>query len=215
MPTLLTFGDSNTHGTLPIEFEGQRRRLSPNLRWPGRVCTELGPEWTLIEEGLPGRTICRSDHEMGPHMDGRLGLFIALESHGPIDILTIMLGTNDLKAQFDVSVDTISQDIAALLEIALSVEMQERHGGFDILLICPPPVLERGFLADKFAGGAAKSAQLADALRVVAKAHTVEFLNAGDFITSSSIDGIHFDAEMHDRLGQAVATSLRTLINPG
>ena len=54
MPTLLTFGDSNTHGTLPIKVEGQRERLGPNARWPGITAATLGPEWTLVEEGLPG-----------------------------------------------------------------------------------------------------------------------------------------------------------------
>ena len=44
---------------------------------------------------LPGRTTCLPDPVMGAHMDGVVGLRIALESNGPIDLLTIMLGTND------------------------------------------------------------------------------------------------------------------------
>ena len=144
MPILLTFGDSNTHGTLPIRQEDVRERLGPTLRWP-RICVQnLGVRWSVVEEGLPGRTTCRADPDMGEHMDGRIGLRIALESHGPIDFLTIMLGTNDLKAKFDIGPDNIAADVGGLLDIALSDPMQARHRRFRILLICTPPLLERG-----------------------------------------------------------------------
>ena len=86
MRTLLTYGDSNTHGTLPIRQEDVRERLGRADRWPGVCVQNLGVKWSLVEEGLPGRTTCRSDPEMGAHMDGRLGLFIALGRIGPPDL---------------------------------------------------------------------------------------------------------------------------------
>lgn len=208
MPTLLTFGDSNTHGSLPIEFEGQRRRLGAEARWPGVALAELGADWQLIEEGLPGRTTCHSDPDMGAHMDGGAGLNIALESHGPIDFMTMMLGTNDLKSFFDRSARQITDDLAALLDVAQSEEMQERHGGFAILLICPPAILEQGVIADKFGGGRAKSLEMPALYGEAAAARGLGFLDAGTVIQSSSIDGIHFGAEMHRALGQAVAGAL-------
>ncbi len=108
MPALLTFGDSNTNGVLPIRIEGERRRLGPADRWPGVALAALGEGWSLAEEGLPGRTTAHPDAEMGPHMDGRVGLMIALETHWPIDVMTLMLGTNDLKVQFDVTPERIA-----------------------------------------------------------------------------------------------------------
>ena len=99
MPTIMTFGDSNTHGTPPIVTRGLYARFPAGVRWPTVMAASLGPDWHLVEEGLPGRTTCFSDPLMGPYMDGPTGLRIALESHGPLDVLTIMLGTNDTKPQ--------------------------------------------------------------------------------------------------------------------
>ncbi len=178
-------------------------------RWPGICLQNLGVNWTLVEEGLPGRTTRWPDPEMGPHMDGRVGLFIALESHGPIDFMTLMLGTNDLKAKFEVGPEQISQDVGTLLDIALSDEMQERHNDFKVLLICPPPILEQGVIAEQFIGGREKSLELSKAYADVAKARGVAFLDAGTVIQSSPVDGIHFGAEMHAKLGDAVAGALR------
>jgi lysophospholipase L1-like esterase len=211
MPSVLMFGDSNTHGSMPIEDMEVRLRHGSDARWPGIALAALGDDWTMIEEGLPGRTTCHPDDEMGPHMDGRVGLFIALESHGPIDFMTLMLGTNDLKHKFDRTPQQIAADAGTLLEIALSDEMQQRHGGFDILLICPPPILEQGVIADMFVGGRLKSLELAKCYCALAETQGVALLNAGDIIESSPVDGIHFDAEMHEKLGGAVAARLKKM----
>jgi len=209
---VLAFGDSNTYGTCPITDPVLRRRYAPHLRWPGVSLDILGAEWTLVEEGLPGRTTAHPDPEMGPHMDGRVGLAIALQSHGPIDIMTLMLGTNDLKFHFGQTAEQIASNASFLLDMAKSEEMQERHNGFRILLICPPPILECGEIAGKFAGGRAKSLLLADAFAAVAHAYDVTFLNAGDVIESSATDGVHLEQDMHQRLGETVAQRLRSMV---
>ena len=209
MPTLLTFGDSNTHGTPAIsDLILRDPRFGLGVRWPTVCAAALGPEWTLVEEGLPGRTAQFPDPVMGDHMDGRTGLKIALASHGPIDWLTIMLGTNDVKARFGASPETITGGIAALLDIALGVEAQDRHGGFDILLICPPPVEEVGVLAGEFFGGGEKARALPLLYRALAEARGIRFLDAGQHISVSPVDGIHYDADAHDTLGRAVAAAL-------
>lgn len=151
--TLLCFGDSNTHGSPPLARLGEPyRRYDAATRWPQVALRHLGAGWSLVEEGLPGRTAQFADPLMGDHMDGRAGLKIALQSHGPIDALTIMLGTNDLKTMFGATPEAVTGGIAALLMIALSEEMQTRHGGFRVLLLCPPPVQEAGCLAGMFWG---------------------------------------------------------------
>ena len=212
MPSLLTYGDSNTYGTLPIEYDGHRARLGPQDRWPGVTRKQLGPEWDIIEHGLPGRTTQYPDAEMGPHMDGRIGLFIALESHGPLDILSIMLGTNDTKTAFGNSPADIAGGIDTLLSIALSDEMQDRHGGLDVLLICPPAVIETGELAPQFIGGHEKSLALPDLYGALADRHDVDFLNAGALIQSSPVDGVHFGADQHAILGKAVARAVQGMM---
>jgi lysophospholipase L1-like esterase len=209
--TLLCFGDSNTHGTPPIVTRGEAyRRFGADTRWP-RVVASLLPDWEIAEEGLPGRTAQFPDPVMGAHMDGREGLKIALQSHGPIDALIIMLGTNDTKTRFGASPEKITAGIAGLLDIAMSLEMQARHGDFHILLICPPPVLEQGPIRSDFTGAREVSLRLPELYAALAEVRGVEFLDAGSVIEVSPVDGIHFEAAAHLRLGAAVAEAVSRL----
>lgn len=211
MPNLLCFGDSNTWGCPPMEADGAvSGRMGPDLRWPGVALAELGGDWTLVEEGLPGRTTRHPCALHGPHMDGRIGLFIALQSHGPIDAMTLMLGTNDLKSQFEMDGPGIARDLGMLLDICYSNEMQDRHDGFEVLLIAPPAVMVRGYPADQFEGAEARQDGMVEAIRAEADARDVAFLDAGAHIASSDLDGIHFGPGAHGVLGRAVAAEIMT-----
>jgi len=209
--TLLTYGDSNTHGTPPIITPGLYARYGPADRWPTVAAGVLGPGWSLVEEGLPGRTTGLEDPIMGAHMNGQAGLRMALESHGPVDVLTIMLGTNDLKTRFAPSVAKITGGATGLLDIALSEPMQTRHGGFKVLLICPPPVVETGPIRDQFWGAEAVGPHLADSYRALATARSVGFFDAGSVIKVSAQDGIHYEPAAHRALGAALAQVIATL----
>jgi lysophospholipase L1-like esterase len=211
MPFLLTFGDSNTHGTPPIVERGAYFRFGPDVRWPQVCFRALGQGWELAEEGLPGRTAQFPDLVMGAHMNGQDGLKIALQSHGPVDVLTIMLGTNDVKARFSASPEIVTAGIAGLVDLALGLEMQERHGGFKVLLICPPPVQEVGPIAGEFLGAADRSQGLAARYKALAEARGIGFFDAGSVISVSPQDGIHFEPEAHRTLGLAVADAVRSL----
>lgn len=211
MPVLLCFGDSNTHGTPPIVTRGVYQRFGPDQRWPRLAQRALGADWELVEEGLPGRTAQFDDPVMGSHMNGREGLKMALQSHGPIDVMTLMLGTNDVKTRFVASPQGVVAGIAGLLDIALGDEMQTRHGGFKLLLICPPPVVETGPIAGEFIGGAAVSQALPPLYAALAKARGIGFLDAGQVIQVSPVDGIHYDPEAHAVLAAAVARAVAAL----
>lgn len=207
MTVMLCFGDSNTHGTPPMQVAVEYNRFGADVRWPTLTARELG--WELVEEGLPGRTAQFDDAVMGPHMNGQPGLKIALQSHGPIDHLVIMLGTNDVKARFGASPELITGGIAALLDIAQSSELQARHGGFKILLICPPPVLEQGPIADQFYGGRRRALELPPLFKALADVRGIGYLDAGQVIEVSPQDGVHFEAAAHAVLARAVAAALR------
>src|SRR5262245_18689824 len=100
MPTVLCYGDSNTHGTPPMSDMADQGRYPADQRWTGVLRRELGAGWTMIEEGLPGRTTVHDDPIEGVHKNGRRYLLPCLESHRPLDAIVLMLGTNDLKARF-------------------------------------------------------------------------------------------------------------------
>jgi len=190
---------------------GLYQRYDAATRWPTRVAQALGRDWHLAEEGLPGRTTVFSDPLMGDHMQGALGLKIALQSHGPLDYMTLMLGTNDVKARFGAAPEQITAGIASLVDLALGPEMAARHPGLKILLICPPPVQEVGPLTGEFIGGTAKSCALPTLYAAYAKARGLGFLDAGPILSTSPTDGIHFAPEGHAALAQAVTTALKRL----
>lgn len=208
MPRLLCFGDSNTYGMPPIETRPAYGRFDAATRWPTRLVATLGPDWELAEEGLPGRTTQFPDALMGDHMDARTGLKIALQSHGPLDWLTIMLGTNDVKTRFGATPGKIVAGMAGLVDFALSLDMAARHPALRILLIAPAPVLETGTLRGEFIGGAAKSRSLAPLIAGLAQARGCAFLDAGQVVQVSPVDGVHLAADGHAALAAAVAAML-------
>lgn len=213
MPTLLAFGDSNTHGTPPLTRRGVSDRYGTDVRWPSVTAAVLGPDWTVVDEGLPGRTTQFDDPVMGAHMNGQVGLRIALQSHGPIDVLSIMLGTNDAKTRFAPTPQRVAAGMAGLLDIALSEEMQNRHGGFAVLLVCPPAVVETGILAGEFMGAAELFRDLPARYATLAQGRGAGYLDAGGIIAVSDTDGVHLEPDAHLALGRAIAGGVRALVD--
>jgi lysophospholipase L1-like esterase len=205
---LLAFGDSNTHGTRPMPAPGVLDRHPPGQRWPDVAAAALGPGWQLLAEGQPGRTTCHDDPIEGAHKNGRSVLPALLETHRPVDVVAIMLGTNDLKARYGVP----PVDIALGVEkLALAVRAGNAGPGGAapaVLLIAPVPITESGCLAEVFAGGAAKSLALAAAIERVAVRLGLPFLDAGRHAAVDPTDGVHLDAAAHRGLGAAVAAAV-------
>ena len=157
---VLCYGDSNTHGTAPMTSLEDRRRLGRSERWPGVLAAELGAGWHVIEEGLPGRTTVHPDPVEGEWKNGLAVLPAILDSHFPIDLVVLMLGTNDLKPRFQVPPVQIATSIERLLRTIRHSEAGPGGSAPRVLLVAPAPVVEEGSLAEVFAGGPAR-AQLA------------------------------------------------------
>jgi lysophospholipase L1-like esterase len=212
MKTLVCYGDSNTHGSLPQSNPNVRVRLGPRERWPGIVRQRLGDGWYVAEEGLGGRTTCLDDDIDGAHKNGMRGLLIALETHRPVDLVVLMLGTNDLKVRFAMTAVDIARANAVLVERIRASTMNGRDGkGPNVLLVAPPPVLEIGQQVEVRAGGAAKSLRFGKLFREVADMYGIPFLDAGTIIEPSTIDGVHFEAPAHATLGNAIADKILSL----
>lgn len=205
---LLCFGDSNTHGTAPMHGLHDLGRLGRDARWPRRMAQALGPGWEVIEEGHPGRTTVHDDPVEGPHRNGLRVLPAILESHRPIDLVLIKLGTNDMKFRFSVTAADVGLSLERLVrEIRLS-GCGPDGGAPDVLLIAPPPLVETGCLAGMFHGGAEKSTRLGPEIAAAAARAGVPFIDAGAHIAVSPLDGIHYDAEAHAVLAHALAEAV-------
>ena len=208
MKTILCYGDSNTWGWNPVN----QTRYAMNERWPGVMRAELGADYLVIEEGLNGRTTVWDDPIEG-YKNGSTYLVPCLETHRPLDLVIIMLGTNDLKKRFSVSAFDIANGAGVLVDI-----VQKSIAGPDgqapaVLLICPPPVatLVDDF-AEMFEGAEEKSRRLAKHYARVAQERGCAFFDAGTVIVSSAIDGIHLEPGEHQKLGKAVAAHVRALV---
>ena len=212
MKTILCYGDSNTHGAMPMAAAGDMRRFGKEDRWPGILLRELGSGWDVVEEGLPGRTTVHSDPIEGAHKNGLAHLPVSLELHAPIDLVVLMIGSNDLKRRFSVPAEDIALSAGA---VVAAIRSARRHGAGgaapQVLLVAPPPIAEVGFLAPMLAGGSEKSRRLAQLYRTVAAELGAEFLDAGSVIRVSAVDGLHFECEQHHLLGAALAQKIRAM----
>ena len=206
--TVLLFGDSNTHGTMPMPDLGFSGRFDRDERWVGRLARLL-PDWEVIAEGHPGRTTVHDDPVEGAHRNGLTVLPALLESHKPVDVVVVMLGTNDLKERFSVNAGDIALSLERLVRMIRASDCGPGGQGPKVLLVAPPPIIEVGCLAGMFAGGAAKSRALAAEVEAAAKRAGVPFLDAGKVVTVSPIDGIHYDAEANPALAEAFAAAIR------
>lgn len=211
MKTILCYGDSNTWGCKPIAVQGVIERLDADVRWTGVMRSKLGDEYVVIDEGLNARTTVRDDPIDGAHKNGKPYLLPCLETHVPLDLVIIMLGTNDLKRRFSLSAYDIASSIKPLLDIVASVA--PKNGGMapQTLVIAPPPLGRLSVLADTYQDATEKSKQLAPHYEAVAKLYNSHFLNAGAVITSSDVDGVHFDPDQHKILGETVAHNVQRI----
>lgn len=208
MRTLLLYGDSNTHGTRPAPHLGFTGRYGRDDRWTGRLARLL-PDWEVIAEGLPGRTTVHDDPVEGAHRNGLSVLPAVLESHRPVDVVVVMLGTNDLKERFSVNAGDIALSLERVAAAIRASGTGPDGGAPAVLLVSPPPIRELGCLAGMFAGGAAKSLTLAAEVRAVAERLGLPFLDAGEVVAVSDIDGVHYDAAANPALAEAFAAAIR------
>ncbi|MDU8943357.1 GDSL-type esterase/lipase family protein [Ovoidimarina sediminis] len=198
-PVVLCFGDSNTHGTMPLTDWATRGRYPPEERWPNILAAGL-PHLTVIAEGHPGRTTLHDDPIEGAHKNGLAVLPSLLESHRPIDLVIVMLGSNDMKARFSVTPHDIGRSLDRILTTIAAAGVGPGGAAPEIILVSPPLIDETGLLAELFEGAAAKSRGLALRVAETAAAHGAAFLDAGPIAPASPVDGLHLTPEAHRAL---------------
>ena len=214
---ILCFGDSNTHGYCAdsTDCADGGIRFTEDQRWPRLLQKALAEDYLVIEEGLSGRTTCFDD----PIHEGLNGLdyiYPCLKSHEVIDLLIIMLGTNDCKDRFYASAACIGLGMARLVNKAKSTDC---WGGKTpkILVIAPPPIGE-GMLESPVAQTMGqlcveKSRQLADCYREQCELLGVSFLDAGELgCEFNTVDYMHLTSRGHVRLAEKLVEIVPELV---
>lgn len=210
--TIVCFGDSNTHGY--NSFDGGR--FSTEERWPCVLESLLPKDYTVKEEGLSGRTTVFRD-PLFEGLDGLSYIFPCLMTHEPVDLLIIMLGTNDTKERFCVNPENIAKGLGRLLQKALSARDAWRNRP-NILVIVPPPIedgYENSDIGSEMGRGCAeKSRRLAPLFKEVAEQNGCHFLDAGSIegVHMAPYDHMHLSRESHRLLAERLAKEIPGLI---
>ena len=203
---ILCFGDSNTFGTNPSGGRWPRDR-----RWTGLLQRRLGPDAYVIEEGLGGRTTAIED-PLESDKNGRRHLPVLLRSHRPLDLVIIMLGTNDMKHRFGM----LPADIALGAEqLGVLVESYPYGPAYPVprVMLVSPILIGEGVARSPFSGftedAVGISRALAPLYRAHCEAHGWLFLDAAEHAEPSARDQLHMEADGHLALANAVEALLR------
>ena len=207
---ILCFGDSNTWGAVPAEGT----RHPDDVRWTGILAAELGNEYQVIEEGYNGRTTVHDD-PVENRLSGIAYFEACLDSQSPLDLIILMLGTNDLKARFGVDPYTIAFGFGRYLNAVKTVPMAGKRP--EVLLAAPllidPSYKDVPLFLDMFGEGAVeRSERFAEAYEAFAKENGVHFIDASKYGKASVRDGVHMEAEYHEKLGKACAEKVKEIL---
>src|SRR5512147_1520302 len=212
MQQILVFGDSLSWGIIP----GTRRRLGFVERWPGAMEDQLiraGRSVRVIEDCLNGRRTVWDD-PFKPGRNGLAGLEQRIELNSPLAVVILLLGTNDFQSMHAFNAWHSAQGTATLVRAIRAAPIEPGMPVPTVLIVAPPPVrTPRGAIAPKFDGAAAKSKDLAVELEKVAAELGCPFMDAGKFATTSTVDGVHLDADQHLVLAHALAQRVASLLD--
>ena len=206
---IVCFGDSNTHGYCALT----NGRFSEEERWTCLLGQLLGEDYLVLEEGLSGRTTCFDD----PVHEGLSGLdyiYPCLMSHAPVDLLVIMLGTNDTKERLGANAACIAIGMERLVRKAQSVDCWGDKAP-NILIVCPPAILplmlKNPCSIPMGKGCVEKSQELPAHLEAKAQLVGAHYINAAE-CEFNQVDGMHLTKKGHAQLAQLLANAVPGLL---
>ncbi|MFZ2102792.1 MAG: SGNH/GDSL hydrolase family protein [Oricola sp.] len=202
MKTVLAFGDSLTWGYDPVS-PGRHARED---RWPSALAEALGGRAEVIAEGLNGRTTAFDDHLGDADRNGARVLPTLLATHKPLDLVIIMLGTNDLKPAIAGSAIAAKQGVERLVSIVHRHDWTAGEAP-DVLIVAPPPFCETANpdFAAIFAGTIEESHMLGSMYADLADEMECGSFDASTVAKTTPLDGIHLDAANTKAIGKALA----------
>lgn len=216
---ILCYGDSNTLGCIPRDtpWEHLLERYPPENRWPYLLSEILGPSYHVWEEGLGGRTTIYSPPDF-EYLNGLHYLLPCLYSHRPLDLVIILLGTNDLALEIPDLESNLCLGMKELVQLVkASPECGRGHIAPKILIISPTHIKHvesREDIYTSFKGeqGIRLSHQFSSAYHTLAKEMDCFYMDAAAIVSPSDIDGVHWTAEAHHRFAEELANEVRTIL---
>ena len=210
MKTVLCFGDSLTWGYDP---EGPGRHAFED-RWSSVLQAALGPEVSVIAEGLNGRTTGYDDHLADCDRNGVKNLPTVLHTHMPLDLVILMLGTNDMKPVIAGTAHAARAGIQRLVGLIRRHDYSFEYEVPEILIVSPPPLCETAdpVFSAIFRGGIEQSAMLASLYRDLADELGCGFFDAGSVAKTTPIDGVHLTAENTRAIGRGLEPIVRMML---
>lgn len=210
MKTILVYGDSLTWGSVP----GEPRRHDRKVRWPNVMSNQLGQEYEIITDGLRGRLTAYDEHLSDSNRNASQTLPTALYSHAPLDLVILMLGTNDMQPHI------AGTSIAAMQGMRRLVTIVQNHvAGPDIpnpeiLIVAPPRLCKTHdeFYTGFFEGTIEQSYKLAEYFSQIAQEKECRFFDAGTVAQTSAIDGVHLDTQNTINIGKALAPIVKEIL---
>jgi lysophospholipase L1-like esterase len=215
MKRVICFGDFLTWGAMPFTEFSKVLRYPPDMRWTWVMASDFGPSVEMIEQGLCCRTT-NIDDPLQPDTNGANHLGYSLRTHAPIDVVVIMLGTNDTKCHYGRRPSEITLGLSNVVSEVLSgIEFSNRDGTPpNTLIVAPPPLgpVVAPWQQQQYYGSREKTLELAHEYKLMAGHLGVGFLNSGKIVSTESSDGVHLSVESNILLGRAVARKVMTML---
>ncbi len=213
---ILCFGDSNTWGAVPNQGE----RFPSDIRWTGLLQSKLGEGFEIIEEGLCGRTVATKVLNLASKGEGleyfyhgASYFYPCVLSHDPLDLVVVMLGTNDLKDKFQNSIEKIARDLEKYFIELFVTEASHFLKKPELLIISPIAMNEESdYVQSGWSNGNSKLSELESAYRSIAERRGVHFFSAFDERYLGE-DGLHFGAEGHALFAEELSVKIRTIFS--
>ncbi|MGJ8528288.1 SGNH/GDSL hydrolase family protein [Maritalea sp.] len=211
MKNVLAFGDSLTWGANAAT--GGRHSFED--RWPNVLAEQLKGQVRVFAEGLNGRTTVFDDYAIATERNGAKALPSLLGTHEPLDLVIIMLGTNDMRSHICGNAAGSAMGINRLINIVKTFSYKPDHQVPEILVVSPP-LVEKGqdhLFNDVMAGAIELSAEYAMQYERVCIKEEVSFFNAAPVTRLDPVDGVHLDAKNTRALGKALAPSVKKILS--
>ena len=210
MKNILAFGDSLTWGFIAGTWE----RHPFDVRWPNVLAAGLGGKARVIEEGHNGRTTVFDDPTTVDDRNGSKALPMLLATHQPLDLVIIMLGTNDLKFAQRCRAFDASMGMARLVQIVQTFPFLPWAPKPEVLIVAPPalvPTTDEWF-NDLWGHALEESKLFPRHYARVAQETGVHFFDAGSVAKADKTDGGHLDADNTRAIGAALVPVVKGIL---